>query len=66
MTPNARTDHTAHSATPDATQMPAPTRRRLKALFTPEQLEVLTRRSDWRRTWASKACPSARWPRSRG
>ncbi|TDP87964.1 fatty acid desaturase [Aquabacterium commune] len=41
-----------HSATPDAAQMPAPTRRKLKALFTPEQLAVLTKRSDVRGAWA--------------
>lgn len=40
------------SATPKAQDMPAPTRRKLKALFTPEQLAVLTQRSDWRGAWA--------------
>lgn len=42
----------ATSATPDAAQMPAPTRRRLKSLFTPDQLAVLTARSDVRGAWA--------------
>ncbi len=51
MTPHTRSAG-ASSATPDAAQMPAPTRRRLKDLFTPAQLAVLTARSDVRGAWA--------------
>lgn len=40
----------AHTATPD--EVPGVTRRKLKSLFTPEQLAVLTQRSDWRGAWA--------------
>lgn len=40
------------SATPEATDMPAPTRRRLQDLFTPAQIRTLTRRSDAWGAWA--------------
>src|SRR5690606_26685565 len=39
-----------HTATP--TDPPAVTKRRLRDLFTPEQLATLTARSDWRGAWA--------------
>ena len=44
----------AQTATPSATpaQVPSATRRKLKSLFTPEQLAELTQRSDWRGAWA--------------
>ncbi len=38
------------TATP--TEVPAPTRRKLSELFTREQLNELTQRSDWRGAWA--------------
>lgn len=47
---NPSTPPPALSATP--TTMPAPTRRRLKELFTREQIQQLTQRSDWRGAWA--------------
>ena len=40
------------TATPPAAQMPAPTRRKLKSLFSEAQLAVLTQRSDIRGAWA--------------
>ena len=43
-------DAQVDSATP--TELPPVTRRKLKELFTREQLAVLTERSDWRGAWA--------------
>ncbi|NBD22049.1 fatty acid desaturase [Aquabacterium fontiphilum] len=40
------------TATPQAQDLPAPTRRKLNELFTREQMAWLTQRSDWRGAWA--------------
>ncbi len=45
-----QTPQPVDSATP--TELPAVTRRKLKDLFTREQLAILTERSDWRGAWA--------------